>query len=351
MKANATHIVFVILLFCASVITTAGSDWERVVNLRGYWRFTIGDDMKWVNPNYNDSGWEDIKVPSSWESEGFHGYNGYAWYRTSFEFPQEAKSYGIMLKLGFIDDVDEVYVNGFLVGKSGGFPPNFSTAYNSERIYHLPGKYLNESSENIIAVRVFDAQLDGGIVGGDIGVFIYSGGMKLDINLEGEWKFKTGDNFEWQNEDYDDSEWESIFVPGNWESRGWPNYNGFAWYRIKFFVPENLKGRKYVLVLGKIDDIDETFLNGKKVGFTGKMYSGMRESYFTNEWQQFRGYYLPEGVLKFGEENTIAVRVYDGYINGGIHEGPVGLVTQDIYRSYWRDRKQKNNIWEILFGN
>ena len=351
MKIIIKQISLLFFLSLLTATTLSAMEWERVVNLRGYWKFSIGDDMKWATPDYNDVSWEEIRVPSSWESEGFHGYNGYAWYRTTFEFPKDADGYSLMLKMGYIDDVDEVYINGKLVGKSGSFPPDYSTAYYANRNYPIPGKYLTTEGENVIAVRVFDSQMDGGIVRGDIGIYAYTRGMKLDVNLEGEWKFNTGDNHDWSKTNYDDSNWDYILVPGYWESRGWADYNGFAWYRIKFFVPEKLRGKKLVLSLGKIDDIDETYLNGTKVGFTGEMYDNMRKSRFDYEYRQFRGYFIPDGVIKFGEENTIAVRVYDGYINGGIYEGPIGLTTQEKYRDYWRDRKSNKNIWELIFGN
>ncbi len=35
--------------------------------------------------DFDDSKWDKITVPSSWENQGFRGYNGYAWYRVSFE--------------------------------------------------------------------------------------------------------------------------------------------------------------------------------------------------------------------------------------------------------------------------
>jgi len=339
---------FVILL---SASTLFANEWEKVVNLRGSWKFTIGDDMKWAEPNYSDNNWEEIKVPASWESQGFHGYNGYAWYRTDFDLPVYAIGYSLRLQLGYIDDVDEVYLNGHLIGRSGSFPPNYSTAYNALRNYPVPEKYLNKNGKNVIAVRVFDSQLDGGITRGDIGVFAYTKGLKLDLNLEGEWKFNIGDNLDWRNENFEDNDWENIFVPGYWEPQGWFEYDGFAWYRLKFVVPENLRGKKLVLVLGKIDDIDEAFINGKKVGFTGTMDENTRNIHFSNEYNEFRGYFLPDNVLKFGEENTIAVRVYDGYKDGGIYEGPIGLITQDKYRSYWKEKKRKKSIWEIIFGN
>ena len=40
-------------------------------------------------------------------------------------------------------------------------------------------------------------------------------------------------------------------------------------------------------------------------------------------------------ILKFGEENTVVVRVYDGFRNGGIYDGPIGLITQTNYKKYF----------------
>lgn len=351
MKRNLKNII--ILLFgCLMFATNINAkEWTKIVNLEGFWKFTIGDDLKWADPNYDDSSWETIRVPSSWEAEGFHGYNGYAWYRTSFDFPKKAANYSMHLYMGYIDDVDEVYLNGELIGKSGAFPPNFSTAYDAERSYPIPNKYLRTDRKNVIAVRVYDSQLSGGILRGDIGVYAYTDGMNLDLNLEGEWKFKVGDEPEWADKNFDDSNWKSIFVPGTWETRGWVDYDGMAWYRLKFFIPKDFKSEKMVLVLGKIDDVDEAFLNGSKIGSTGDIYSARKYRNFGEEWSQFRGYYIPAGLLKPGQENTIAVRVYDGYLNGGIYEGPIGLVDQDNYREYWKNRKKKLNIWDLIFGN
>ena len=105
--------------------TIPGQDWEKFVNLKGYWKFSIGDDLNWSKTSYNDDNWEEIKVPSPWEDEGFHGYNGYAWYRKHFEFRGEIPSNVVYLSLGAVDDVDQAYVNGNLVGSTGSFPPNY----------------------------------------------------------------------------------------------------------------------------------------------------------------------------------------------------------------------------------
>ena len=36
------------------------------------------------------------------------------------------------------------------------------------------------------------------------------------------------------------------------------------------------------------------------------------ENQFSQEYAQFRGYYIPDGLIKINEDNVIAVRVFDG---------------------------------------
>lgn len=354
-RIKISLIILQLIVFNAMIFA---QDWDRLVNLRGGWKFSIGDDMDWAKPNYNDKHWEIIKVPNSWEEEGFHGYNGYAWYRKHFTISSSMKDRNITVKLGRIDDVDEVYVNGNLVGSSGTFPPDYQTAYFAWREYELPAKYLNFDKDNVIAVRVYDSQLEGGMVEGEIGLFERIGAMRLDYNLAGEWKFQTGDELKWSEPNFDDRKWKKIFVPGAWESQGYNGYDGFGWYRLTFKVPENFAGKKMVLVLGRIDDIDETYVNGKLIGSTGSMKGDPFPENFNkaDEYMQFRGYFLPDEFLKPGKEIVIAVRVYDGYNVGGIYEGPIGLIEQSKYTKYWKEQRKnynvkskKNNLWEWIF--
>jgi hypothetical protein len=60
-------------------------------------------------------------------------------------------------------------------------------------------------------------------------------------------------------------------------------------------------------------------------------------------------------VLKFGTENLISVRVYDGYNVGGIYEGPIGITDQNKYARFWRDQKRNKNfrekdLWDWIFN-
>jgi len=338
-----------ILIITCLVFSSAKAndwDWDRIVNLKGYWHFELGDNQAWADPHYNDEKWEKVYVPAYWEEEGFDDYNGFAWYRKNFDL-DEVDSRSLALFLGYIDDVDQVYINGKLVGGSGSFPPNYASAYNYPRRYLIPNEYLNEG-ENLIAVRIYDRGGWGGIDGRKIGIYASNEIVPPSIDLTGLWKFHLFDDVSWKNPQLDDNEWENLMVPGYWEHQGYYGYNGFAWYRRTVTIPESFEGEQLILALGKIDDLDEVFFNGEKIGFTGDID---RYRIYGYEWQEVRGYYIPKHVIKLGKENLIAIRVYDGMGDGGIYQGPIGIFVRDDYVNHWRKYHRKNRHWWDYFKN
>lgn len=314
-----------------------GETEKVVLNLSGRWKFSLGDDMKWKEKTFDDNNWEKINVPSSWENQGFQGYDGYAWYRTSFKLTPDVTAKDLYLILGYVDDIDQTFINGNLIGISGGFPNNYRTAYNAFRKYYIPKEYLNNDGENIIAVRVYDAELDGGILSGRIGLYTYEGGFEPDVNLSGIWDFKIGDDSSFLKNNTIDSNTDKLMVPANWDVQGYQDYDGFAWYKKTFFLPKDFAGESMILFLGKIDDIDQTFVNSILVGSTGKWNFEKTPTEFNknDEYSVTRTYSVPQKLLKFGETNTIAVRVYDGFKEGGIYDGLIGLFTQSNYKKYF----------------
>jgi hypothetical protein len=338
-------------LLCVIVLSSSArsEQWKLLFGLRGQWKFEIGDDMQRADAGYDDGKWESIYAPAAWEDEGFPGYDGYAWYRKHFKSASDWNSRYLSIQLGNIDDVDEVFLNGHRIGGTGSFPPNYSTAYTSDRIYPFPPAYLSPTGDNVIAVRVYDQELSGGILHGNLGVYEDLAPLRLSVFLMGEWKFRTGDNSAWKDEAYDDSKWDNITVPAFWESQDYEQYDGFAWYRFKFNVPEDLIKEHLILLLGKIDDFDETFLNGREIGHTGNMATRLTDIPGSNAYLQQRAYLIPSDYLHPNGENTIAVRVYDGYKDGGIYVGPIGIVTRENYVN-WKDRdKQQWNFFDWLF--
>lgn len=152
------------------------------------------------------------------------------------------------------------------------------------------------------------------------------GGNLLDF----QWKFKTGDDPAWAQKDFDDSQWVEIQGGIPWEDQGFGSYDGFGWYRQTVTVPENLrkaaeKNGGLMLYLGKIDDSDITYLNGEVLNQTGQM-----PPEYISGYGEERAYDIPVDRIMWGEENTIAIRVYDSGGGGGIYAEPVGLSVKGL---------------------
>lgn len=141
-------------------------------------------------------------------------------------------------------------------------------------------------------------------------------------------KFHVGDNMEWGKLSADDSQWRTLSVLSTWSGQGVSNPNNYAWYRIKFVLPESMRTAgdvKNVLRfdMGKIDDADETYLNGVLIGKTGRMpadkggYSG---AFDTHRLYVVNTEKVP---VNWGKENVLAVRVYNGGEPGGMFGGQV----------------------------
>jgi len=300
-------------------------DLTRKINLSQSWKFSIGDNVNWASPSYSDKNWEKIRVPARWENEGFNGYDGYAWYRVHFDGRELIRQDAHILLPGFIDDVDETYLNGTLIGKSGTFPPRFRTAYDSDRSYFIPNELINFSGDNVIAIRVYDETMDGGIIGGNPGIYAQEQSAAVKQGFYGPWKFTTSNQADYIRPDYDDTKWETLLVPNFWDNQGYRSYDGTGWYRKTFrlnFTPQS--NQKYYLVLGKIDDFDVTYLNGQKIGET----NDGRELGESQSFSKLRVYPIPDGLLHATGNKVIAVKVVDIGKDGGIYRGPVGIVEE-----------------------
>jgi hypothetical protein len=315
-----------------SFLAAQAGDFTKVMDLRGTWKFSIGDRESWAAPAFDDRDWESIEVPGPWEDQGFHGYNGYAWYRRAFRLQENSKADNYYLILGYIDDADEVYLNGVLIGFSGAFPPHTRTAYQALRVYPIPRDLLRRNEPNTLAVRVYDSHLSGGIVSGEVGIYQRKERLPLAVNLAGPWEFRLGDRLPWGGDEAISADWDRMMVPGFWENGGYRDYDGYAWYRKSICLSPALTQQDLVLLLGKIDDVDQTFINGKLLAATGLREDGPIKERDSESYQKFRAYLIPAYTLQPNQNQTLFVRVYDWMRDGGIYQGPIGLIPYSIYR-------------------
>lgn len=299
-------------------IAQAQPETTRLIDLKGQWKFMIGDREEWSEPLFDDADWPSIFVPAAWEDEGYPGYNGHAWYRWTGKLIDKGTEESYILDLGRVDDVDQTYVNGCLVGASGAFPPQYQTAYHVWRWYRIPKHCLRDDGRLVIAVRVYDSELSGGLLEGNPSIQVQSLPKGTLMNLAGIWKFQRGDNLLWMQPAFNDDNWSEHKIPLGWDDNGLRDYDGFGWYRYRFIAPRSWMGEEFVVELGRIDDVDEVYLNGVLIGGMGPMPGRQQAGGIGNQWEVVRRYPVSEGVMRIGRENLLAVRVYDDRLNGGM---------------------------------
>lgn len=109
----------------------------------------------------------------------------------------------------------------------------------------------------------------------------------------------------WAAPGFDDSLWEMMDLPQNWEAVELGDFDGVAWFRKSVDISPEFAEEMLNLNLGIIDDGDQVWFNGEFIG--GKEKS----------WNQVRSYVVPPGLVKPGR-NSIVVRVTDTGGRGGI---------------------------------
>jgi hypothetical protein len=172
--------------------------------------------------------------------------------------------------------------------------------------------------------------------------------------LNGPWGFHTGDDMAWAQPDYDDSGWDKMdltlspgsydpnsgaggWIPG-WTSRGYKDYSGYAWYRLRV----NIQNGQSALALKMpelVDDAYQVYVNGQLAGQFGRFAPRGVTFYATQPVVVSFPKTVHEGTA------TIAIRMWmavdtpynqDGA--GGMHQPPVlgqASVIKALNDLYW----------------
>jgi len=139
-------------------------------------------------------------------------------------------------------------------------------------------------------------------------------------------KFSTGDDPSRAAASFDDRGWKEMKTGEVWQLQGFPDYHGYAWYRIHVVLPSSLRVQGFWkdslrLFLAHINDVDETWLNGVRIGKTGSFPE--EKGGYVSRWPAIREYHVAAGgaAIRWDADNVIAIRVYDGGGTGGIFMG------------------------------
>ncbi len=246
-----------------------------------HWRFHKGDDANWKARELDDSDWQVVTLPDTWEHHSNYTQdNVFGWFRRHLEIPDDCKGRDFDLLLGCIDDVDEAWLNGQRIGQTGSFPPNYQSAYSSQRRYRVPASLVRGDGHDVLAVRVYDSAGEGGI---------YQAGAK---------SIRIGP--------FDSGQSEGGASTGH-------VLGGIGWYRKHFILNES---NKFVAV--RFDGVymnADFWINGRHLGNHPYGYTSFEFD--------LTPYLKPAG------ENVLAVRVNNDGKNSRWYSG------SGIYRHVW----------------
>jgi beta-galactosidase len=118
-------LILAILSVCLTGPEVFSGDW---VNFNKMWKFTKGNPENAQAVDFNDSSWENVKIPHDWaikgpfDPDGNGGtgklpWQGEGWYRKSFDIKAEDEGKVVYIKFDGIMSSPKVYVNGKLAGE------------------------------------------------------------------------------------------------------------------------------------------------------------------------------------------------------------------------------------------
>ena len=225
--------------------------------------------------------WRKAWFPHSGFARMMPDNNVFGWYGCEFSIPAILAGLDLWLDLGIVDDADETFVNGAMVGRTGAVPGG--SAWQEDRLYRVPFTRLNLYGDNFMAVHVWSLWGLGGIVGPPVlkaavappdaqwnVAFVHdadapAGGLNDSRTVTGAFEtFLTGKELEWQE----------ATMP--WKGYAdWAEDAHYAVFRLSFDLhledgmPRAFKS-PVVMDCGPVFDVAAFYLNGKRVGLVGR---------------------------------------------------------------------------------
>ena len=154
-----------LLFFIAGTITYGNLNFSMPANARietnfnKNWKFHCGDLAGSENPLYDDSSWQSVALPHTWqvisnvEKIPEHVYERTGWYRKHFTITPGSKGKRIFIEFEMIRMGSRVWINGHYLGEY--------EYGDMTRVYDITD-HIDFEQENILAVRAGDGYAGGG---------------------------------------------------------------------------------------------------------------------------------------------------------------------------------------------
>lgn len=149
---------------------------RKVININDLWKFSKQDDSRAMEKAYSDNGWEDVKVPHTWNAidgaNGFDFYKGACWYRKELVLNASENGNQVFLEFNGSNSITDVYVNEQYIGQHRG-------GYSAFRFDITDA--IRFGTQNILAVKVDNTVVDD--VYPQMADFTFYGGIYRDVNV------------------------------------------------------------------------------------------------------------------------------------------------------------------------
>ena len=157
-------------------------------------RFLQGDDRNWAMPDVDDTSWNEIDITRQWDRQGFpQNTRAYAWYRIHVTIPQSVfqgsdQQNTLIFNLPMVDDVDECFLNGKLIGTTGRMPTNPAGYFCGvdvvqDFVVDVKKDGVRLGADNVIAVRVYNRGGSGGLYNNPLRIYCPKAADGLSMRL------------------------------------------------------------------------------------------------------------------------------------------------------------------------
>jgi signal transduction histidine kinase len=164
------------------------SDYYKTT-IEGSWKNIRSDKPEYKDNSYDDSAWQSVEAP--FDNKEWSGYTGYVWYRKWIYLFSLQPDYNLGLELEKIADIDETFINGYLIGSSGSLT-NQELTGDKVRIYRIPKNILNVGGYNLISIRARQINQSGPHFSGKVLVGNYDGFFTRLVQTEASMLFFSG---------------------------------------------------------------------------------------------------------------------------------------------------------------
>jgi two-component system, NtrC family, sensor kinase len=292
-------------------------------NLAKEWKYKVGDNPEWANPDFDDSSWQmftDVNLYNK-EIQKKVKKTNIIWFRKRV-FIDSITTQKLVANI-FQSGASEIYLDGELIhslGKVSSHPDSivrFNPAY-------IPLSFpIKINKEQVLAVRFADAKKKFPLFQENTGFlrirvqkeeFVKElRGNELSrgfVRLLSDWKIKLGDNPGWASPDVNDSLWQTVYDPTEFlkELSKKEKTPSIVWLRKKFRTDSTIN--QNVIAQVSQSGASEIYLDGKLIHKMGKIHYNPDSvvPYVVPSYSAIKNLSFP---LQKKQDYTLAIRFVD----------------------------------------